>query len=600
MFKRNHSMLFFSYLTSSFHFLSLIFYFSSILPAKLVGSFCSKTISKSTEDKYEVNCYEKEECTDEEDWESAGDGSCSYLHEEGIGFITFECSKNGDLVADTNCDGDALLASPNQCLHKEQLLEQKDVGLQKPVCEEPSEGLLEEQFCSYFTTSSFTHNIQENTQIENTNLVTMLVDQDEVNFTTTVPDTNEKCSVSFSGACEDRRFTKQDDSDVQKNFSLDGDFFKFSPKLLSSRTAKPLETSSGDAIGDSCTVHSTSKGSSEWRSSFCYRDSVSVDRFSSSSRRSCPTLESCTAAQMYDEEMMFYDEFSAQKLNETNLLKGVERFPRSLSQRILRKLTKKNENTSEFPRSLYLDLENAYVAQICVAWEALSLNYRSFLPLRALQGEEDPGCPAYMAQQVQQFQVLLQRFIENEPYERGRRPEVYSRIQISSPKLLQVPEFRAVDIENDQAEEAWTTKISSVRFIARMEDGIRIFMKFLKADKEKNYQIFKTFIRRNKRTCIVDPTLHHLLKKANKKKKKKIKDISRVRKCLRRALPRDEEMEMLMGLVDLKVVLRVLRMSEISEEQLHWCEEKMSKLRFWDGKLQRDSSPLPYPGHPLQ
>lgn len=56
-------------------------------------------------------------------------------------------------------------------------------------------------------------------------------------------------------------------------------------------------------------------------------------------------------------------------------------------------------------------------------------------------------------------------------------------------------------------------------------------------------------------------------------------------------------MEILMGLIDLKVVSRVLRMSDLSEEQLHWCEEKMSKVRILEGELQRDSSPLFFPAH---
>ena len=78
----------------------------------------------------------------------------------------------------------------------------------------------------------------------------------------------------------------------------------------------------------------------------------------------------------------------------------------------------------------------------------------------------------------------------------------------------------------------------------------------------------------------------------------KIKELRRSGKCLRkRKLGVEEEIEILTALIDLKVVSRVLRMSYISEEQLHWCEEKMSKVRVMDGKLQRDSSPLFFPAH---
>lgn len=72
-----------------------------------------------------------------------------------------------------------------------------------------------------------------------------------------------------------------------------------------------------EIFGDSCTVGSTSKSSSEWRSSINCRDSGTEDPFSSSSRRSCPKWESYTVFQKYDEEMMFLDRITAQKLHET-------------------------------------------------------------------------------------------------------------------------------------------------------------------------------------------------------------------------------------------------------------------------------------------
>lgn len=78
----------------------------------------------------------------------------------------------------------------------------------------------------------------------------------------------------------------------------------------------------------------------------------------------------------------------------------------------------------------------------------------------------------------------------------------------------------------------------------------------------------------------------------------RLKDIGRSHRCIRkRKLTQDEEMEILMALIDLKVVSRVLRMAEQSNEQLHWCEEKMGRVRVWNGKMQRDPSPLFFPVH---
>ncbi|PNX70531.1 hypothetical protein L195_g057486, partial [Trifolium pratense] len=91
----------------------------------------------------------------------------------------------------------------------------------------------------------------------------------------------------------------------------------------------------------------------------------------------------------------------------------------------------------------YSELEAAYVAQICLTSEALSWNYLNFCSKHASQScyDLDIGCPATIAQLFQQFQVLLQRYIENEPYEHGRRPEIYARMRLLAPKLLLVPEY---------------------------------------------------------------------------------------------------------------------------------------------------------------
>lgn len=82
-------------------------------------------------------------------------------------------------------------------------------------------------------------------------------------------------------------------------------------------------------------------------------------------------------------------------------------------------------------------------------------------------------------------------------------------------------------------------------------------------------------------------------------KKSRLKDLTRPRRCLKRTrLREEEELSILLGLIDLKVVARVLRMPEITDQQLHWCEEKMNRVRIdLEGKMQRDPTPLFYPAH---
>lgn len=81
-----------------------------------------------------------------------------------------------------------------------------------------------------------------------------------------------------------------------------------------------------EIFGDTNTIGSTSKSSSEWRSSINCRD-PGYDPFSSSSRRSCPKWESYTVFQKYDEEMLFLDRISAQKLQETGALSQLSFLP---------------------------------------------------------------------------------------------------------------------------------------------------------------------------------------------------------------------------------------------------------------------------------
>ncbi|KAH0449718.1 hypothetical protein IEQ34_020410 [Dendrobium chrysotoxum] len=350
-----------------------------------------------------------------------------------------------------------------------------------------------------------------------------------------------------------------------------------------------------ETFGGSLTGESTSKSSIEWRSSTIFRDSETEYPFSSSSRRSSSNWEFYTLFKKYDEEMFFFDRISAQKLAETESFRLINGQPRSISKRIVGKLMAKSRSNSMRMRDPYQDLESAYVAQVCLAWEALNWNYNIFRRSKENKLDMDGSvCQARIAQRFQQFQVLLQRFIENEPYEYGRRPEIFARMRLSSPKLLQVPEF--FGSEGDEDNQDMDCKISSAEFLSILEEAIETFMNFLKADKKTPCERFKAFMKRKQST--VDLTYLRLLKKINKKKKARLEELGRRRKYSKKRRPKEEEeMETFMAIIDMKVVSRVLRVQEITEEQLHWCEDKMSKVRVWEGKIQRDHSTLFFPVH---
>ncbi|KAK6249663.1 hypothetical protein SCA6_003668 [Theobroma cacao] len=585
-------------LSSSSLLLLLFLYSSSILLARLFYFIGSYPLIQRNQNGYDYSMFSEEEEAQEEEEEEYADR-----------FYRVNCMEKDHLVADIIHGGESLLFLPDNSFQTIQ-----NDGAEESNNPPDHQLTSEDQENASYTTEQFSaHDSSPCSDSEHDDGDTELLDGE-------IPtkDADSLCNSDVNDQdgptpIVSPILTEQDKSDqvdndedgveicsnkkirhgVVTDFSRNDKFFVIEPTKLESKKLLVHEKDDEEIYGDSCTIGSTSKSSSEWRSSINCRDSGTDDPFSSSSRRSCPKWESYTVFQKYDEEMMFLDRISAQKLQETESLRSIQACPRSISERLVHKFATMNKKPSDIRHNPYHELEAAYVAQICLTWEALNWNYKNFERKRAARKDFD--CPASIAQQFQQFQVLLQRYIENEPYEQGRRPEVYARMRLLAPKLLLVPEYR--DYEDDQRDEGFGSRISADSFLVIMEDGIQTFMNFLKADKEKPYQIIKAFFGRKRRGS-VDPTLLQLMKKVNAKKKMKLKDLRRAHKCIRkRKLKVEKEMEILMGLIDLKVVSRVLRMSDLSEEQLHWCEEKMSKVRILEGELQRDSSPLFFPAH---
>lgn len=90
--------------------------------------------------------------------------------------------------------------------------------------------------------------------------------------------------------------------------------------------------------------------------------------------------------------------------------------------------------------ALYGDLEMIYVGQVCLSWEILQWQYGKSRELL----ESDPyGTRQYnfVAGEVQLFQVLLHRFIENEPFQ-GPRIDNYVKNRCVVRSFLQVPALR--------------------------------------------------------------------------------------------------------------------------------------------------------------
>lgn len=118
---------------------------------------------------------------------------------------------------------------------------------------------------------------------------------------------------------------------------------------------------------------------------------------------------------------------------------SVPAFTSLLSQNFRRKKSE-TDPMVKFIKELHSDLEMVYVGQLCLSWEFLHWQYERAIEL----WESDPdGVRRFneVAGEFQQFQVLMQRFIEDELFQ-GPRVQNYVKNRCVLRNLLQVPVMR--------------------------------------------------------------------------------------------------------------------------------------------------------------
>ncbi|KAK8914481.1 hypothetical protein KSP39_PZI023989 [Platanthera zijinensis] len=326
--------------------------------------------------------------------------------------------------------------------------------------------------------------------------------------------------------------------------------------------------------------------SSEWRESDI-EDAYHWPGFTS--------LHSC-----YCERMLFFDKTILQHLEEagTDSWNISNRSPKIATKKLalsFKSLSFKRQEEIQGDREQlnpsledepFHSLENAYVAQLCLSWEALHCQYVQ-LSQQIPSHPENLVSYGHSAQEFQQFQVLLQRFIENEPFEQGSRPDIYARARSSLPKLLQVPTVQGSDHKENDNEDVDSPMLAQ-QLLNLMEVSILTFRCFLKRDKSKANNLSNLI---NGHDAI---TLHQV-QTSLAMKEAKLKELSK-KKGWKNSWPvTPSEAELLLALIDVQVVQRVLRMARISKEKLLWCEEKVSKLDLSGNKLVRNGSPILFP-----
>ncbi|CAL9102509.1 unnamed protein product [Musa textilis] len=255
--------------------------------------------------------------------------------------------------------------------------------------------------------------------------------------------------------------------------------------------------------------------------------------------------------------------------------------------------------SEKFIKELQHDLEVVYVGQTCLSWEFLRWQYEKARQL--------PECDPYRSHQYnrvavefQQFQVMMQRFIEDEAFQGLRLPN-YVKQRCAVENLLLVPVIRE-DSSKEKMEDRCNGNyiVTSEILEDIMEESIRIFWEFIKADKDETPGILKGLMGTHvELQDAADSELMTDIHSNLHKKEKKLKDILRTGNCLVKKFKRPKEdrsnQDLFFSQVDLKLVARVLRMSTITTDQLVWCHAKLSSITFTERKVQRESSFLLFP-----
>ncbi|XP_076941378.1 uncharacterized protein LOC143610914 [Bidens hawaiensis] len=256
---------------------------------------------------------------------------------------------------------------------------------------------------------------------------------------------------------------------------------------------------------------------------------------------------------------------------------------------------KKHENdpTTKFIKELQNDLEVVYVGQMCLSWEILHWQYEKALDIWE---SDSRGICRFndIAGDFQQFQVLMQRFIEDEAFQ-GPRIQNYVKNRCVFRNLLQVPVIRDDHMKNKKARsDEVVYDITSDALVEILEESIRIFWRFVRADKYKR-QTPVEFQRPE------DSQLYLDLQKDLHKKEKKLKEQLRSGNCILKKLrscKEDETEDQVLyffSQVDMKLVSRVLQMSRLTSDQLIWCHNKISKVSFLNNKIHVEPSFLLFP-----
>ncbi|KAK2355102.1 myb protein X [Trifolium repens] len=250
---------------------------------------------------------------------------------------------------------------------------------------------------------------------------------------------------------------------------------------------------------------------------------------------------------------------------------------------------------------LHRDLELVYVGQICLSWEILCWLHEKIKELK-IYDSQWPRRYNLVAGEFQLFQVLIQRFLEDEPFQQGHRIQNYVKNRCVIRNLLQVPTIKDDSIKDKKIKWGEEDAIASERLAQIINESMQMFWEFVKADKEDGNEFRK--VSHHKGNEGEDKEISDLLgdiRTQLHKKERKLKEKLKSGNCIVRKFRKqnDDQIrldhEQLLAQVGLRLISRVINMTKLRKDHLIWCSEKLNQINFVDRKIQMESSFLLFP-----
>ncbi|XP_031122799.1 uncharacterized protein LOC116025632 isoform X1 [Ipomoea triloba] len=243
------------------------------------------------------------------------------------------------------------------------------------------------------------------------------------------------------------------------------------------------------------------------------------------------------------------------------------------------------------------NLEVVYVGQACLSWEILCWQYGK---TKELLEYDARGHRAYnhVAGEFQQFQVLLQRFVEDEPYQ-GHRLQYYAKNRCILRSFLQVPALKD-DCSKDKKVgfEEGTDRISLVKLSEIIKKTMHTFWEFLHADKDEaglSVKVHSSHVDPADSELLLDVTTTH------QKKERKLKEIQRSGNCIVKKFQKQQEgrvnenQAVFISRVELRLVAKVLGLPRLTRDHLVWCKKKLNNINIVGRKVSVEPSCLLFP-----